>query len=117
MLENACRVAVPGAKPAVIEFVQTFGDLVNFHPHVHVLAADGVYRADGTFVPLPAIPEALLEGGFRRAVLDFLVGKGAISDEFRGRMLGWRYKTNQTTPCFLNQASMRFQPSSAASLR
>ena len=24
-------------------------------------------------------------------MLDFLVGKGAISDEFRGRMLGWRY--------------------------
>jgi hypothetical protein len=26
-------------------------------------------------------------------------------------------ETNQTTPCFLNQASMRFQPSSAACLR
>jgi len=33
---------------------------VNFHPHVHVLAAEGVFRADGTFVPLPPIPEALL---------------------------------------------------------
>jgi hypothetical protein len=91
LLEKACRVALPGAKPAFIEFVQTFGDLVTFHPHVHVLAADGVFRADGTFMPLPPIPEALLEGGFRRAVLDFLVGKGAISDELRGRMLGWRY--------------------------
>ena len=33
---------------------------MNFHPHVHVLAAEGVFRADGTFVPLPPIPEALL---------------------------------------------------------
>jgi hypothetical protein len=82
---------VPGEQPAFIEFVQTFGDLVNFNPHVHVLAADGVFQADGTFVHLPPIPEALLEGGFRRAVLDFLVGERAISEELRERMLGWRY--------------------------
>jgi hypothetical protein len=91
LLENACRAAGPDIKPAFIEFVQTFGDLVNFHPHVHVLAADGVFRADGTFVPLPAIPEALLERGFRRAVLEFLVRQGALSDVLRDRMLGWRY--------------------------
>jgi hypothetical protein len=63
---------VPGARPAFIEFVQTFGDLVNFHPHVHVLAADGIFRDDGVCVELPPIPEAMLEGGFRRAVLDLL---------------------------------------------
>jgi hypothetical protein len=34
--------------------------LVNFHPHVHALAAEGVFRADGAFVALPAIPQALL---------------------------------------------------------
>jgi hypothetical protein len=80
-------------RPAFIEFVQTFGDLVNFHPHVHVhvLAVDGVFRADGAFLELPPIPEALLDGGFRRAVLDFLVEERAISEELRGRMLGWRY--------------------------
>jgi hypothetical protein len=66
LLEKACRAAIPDARPAFIEFVQTFGDLVNFHPHVHVLAADGVFRADGAFVRLPAIPEALLEGKARR---------------------------------------------------
>jgi hypothetical protein len=88
VLEKAYRAAAPGARPAFIEFVQTFGDLVNFHPHVHVLAADGVFRADGTFVPLPPIPEALLERDFRRAVLEFLVGAKAISEDLRDRMLG-----------------------------
>jgi hypothetical protein len=33
----------------------------------------------------------LLGRGFRRAVLDFLVGEGAISEELRARMLGRRY--------------------------
>ena len=55
---------------------------------MHVLAADGVFGADGSFVELPPIPEALLEGGFRRAVLDFLVDERAISEELRSRMLG-----------------------------
>jgi len=48
---------------------------------MHVLAADGVFRANGVFIELPPIPEALLEGGFRRAVLDFLVAERAISEE------------------------------------
>jgi len=53
--------------------IQTFGDLANFNPHVHVLAADGAFLPDGTFVPLPPVPEERLLEGFRRAVLEFLV--------------------------------------------
>ena len=51
--------------PGLILFVQTFGDLLTFNPHIHVLAADGAFRADGVFVVLPAIPVKLLERGFR----------------------------------------------------
>src|SRR5437667_10341926 len=43
-------------RPGLILFVQTFGDLLTFNPHIHVLAADGVFRADGAFVVMPAIP-------------------------------------------------------------
>lgn len=45
-----------------------FGDLVNFHPHAHVLAADGVFCADGTFLPLPPVPEGLRERRHRQLV-------------------------------------------------
>ena len=65
--------------------MQTFGDLANFNPHLHVLAADGRFTA------LAPVPEALLAEGFRRAVLAFLVKAGAIADELRVKMLGWRY--------------------------
>ena len=68
-----------------------FGDLANFNPHLHVLAADGVFGADGGFIALPAVPEALLCEGFRRAVLAFLVKERAITGELRTKMLGWRY--------------------------
>ena len=71
--------------------MQTFGDLANFNPHVHVLAADGAFLPDRRFVPLPAVPEGLLTEGFRRAVLEFLVQHAAISGELRSKLLGWRY--------------------------
>ncbi len=53
----------------MILFVQTFGDLVTFNPHVHVRAADGVFREDGTFFVLPPVPRGLLERRFRTEVL------------------------------------------------
>jgi hypothetical protein len=37
---NPFAEAAPGARPCLILFVQAFGDLANFNPHVHVLAAD-----------------------------------------------------------------------------
>ena len=91
LLGEAYAEALPGSRPGLILFVQTFGDLVNFHPHVHVLAADGVFRADGTFLCLPPVPEELLREGFRQAVLDFLVKERAIPAELRSRLLEWRH--------------------------
>jgi len=37
------------------------------------------------------VPERLLVEGFRRAVLEFLVRQQGLSEELRGRMLGWCY--------------------------
>jgi hypothetical protein len=75
-------------------FVQTFGDLLNFNSHLHVLAADGAFIPGGRFVALPRVPASLLAEGFRRAVLDFLVENEALSEEFRGRMLAFPTATS-----------------------
>ena len=75
----------------MILFVQTFGDLVIFNPHIHVLAADGVFRADSVFVVLPAIPVKLLERGFRPEVLKPLVAERAIGERLSVSMLAWRH--------------------------
>ena len=91
LLVDAYAEAAPGARPGLILFVQTFGDLANFNPHVHVLAADGAFLPDGRFVPLPAVPEQLLAEGLRRAVLEFFVRQQVLSEELRSRMFGWRY--------------------------
>ena len=91
LLLGAYARALPGTRPGLILFVQTFGDLANFNPHVHVLAADGAFLPGGRFVPLPAVPEGLLAEGFRRAVLGFLAEKGAVCEDLRRKLLGWRY--------------------------
>ena len=91
MLVDAYVEAAPGTRPGLILFVQTFGDLANFNPHVHVLATDGAFLPDATFVPLPAVPERLLAEQFRRAVLEFLVQQQALSKALCTRLLGWRH--------------------------
>jgi len=91
LLVEAYAEALPGARPGLILFVQTFGDLANFNPHVRVRAADGAFLPHGRFMPLPAVPEGLLAEGFRRAVLALLVAKGAVSEDLRCKLLGWRY--------------------------
>jgi Transposase zinc-binding domain/Putative transposase len=89
LLLEAYALAAPGARPGLILFVQTFGDLANFNPHVHVLATDGAFLADGSFVALPPVPEALLAERFRHAVLALLAKRGAISQALRAKLLGW----------------------------
>jgi len=83
--------ARPGARPGIILFVQTFGDLVNFNPHIHVLAADGAFDADGLFSVLPPVPRKVVEPWFRAEVLTLLRQEGVISETLAGRMLAWRH--------------------------
>jgi hypothetical protein len=42
----------PAAVPGVVASIQTFGTLLNWHPHLHLLVTDGAYRRDASFVPL-----------------------------------------------------------------
>ena len=41
--------------PGVIGAIQTFGDLVHWHPHIHVISNEGVFLPDGSFVALPKV--------------------------------------------------------------
>ena len=56
-----------------------------------MLAADGVFGAEGSFIALPAVPGALHAEGFRRAVLEFLSANEALSEELCAKMLCWRH--------------------------
>jgi hypothetical protein len=90
-LMQAYGAALPRARPRFILFVQTFGDLVNFNPHVHALVADGVFEASGRFIPLPPTPEALLGERLRREMLGPPRSKRRDLPPLAGQMLAWRH--------------------------
>ena len=55
----------PDAVPGMVGAIQTFGQLIHFHSHIHALVTEGVFLADlsawehvqagGTFLPLPKL--------------------------------------------------------------
>jgi hypothetical protein len=46
------------ALPAAIVSLQTAGEFLNWHPHLHVLAPAGAFRTDGSFIPSPVFDAA-----------------------------------------------------------
>jgi len=47
------RLELPDGQLGAVAAVQTFGDYLNFHPHLHVLAASGLVDREGRFHVLP----------------------------------------------------------------
>jgi hypothetical protein len=78
------------AVPGVVVSIQTFGDLVNFHPHLHCLVTDGCFMANDWFYVLPEIDIKKLESLFRHKVLKLLLSEKRISEELVEKLLSWK---------------------------
>ncbi len=53
LLETYRAVLGDDAIPGGIIAIQTFGQLLHFHPHIHGLVTDGAFAPDGRFLRLP----------------------------------------------------------------
>jgi hypothetical protein len=78
---------VPGAVVAI----QTFGQLIHWHPHIHALVTDGAFTPDGTFIPLPAIEDEPFVRSFQERIFALLLAKGRITDATVSQMRSWRH--------------------------
>ena len=85
----------PRGQPAFVLYVQTFGDLVTFNPHINAVVADGVFLPSETFRVLPPLPEAALREALRHQLLDFLCSEGVLDTALAERMLEWREKARR----------------------
>jgi hypothetical protein len=81
----------PRGAPGIILALQTFGQDVTFHPHIHALATEGLLRPDDTFVPVPTIDAPLLEHAFRRRVFNLLLRCGKITPAIVEAMHSWHH--------------------------
>ena len=77
--------AVPGASIAV----QTYGDFLNFNPHLHAIVSDGCFLEDGSFRMAPGFMLEDLDEAFRYEVLKMLKKEGKINDAIIENMLSW----------------------------
>ena len=82
---------LPDGEVGLIMVIQTFGDYLNFHPHIHVLAADGLFRKSGLFHVMPNRDIKPLEEIFRDQVLKFLIHEGRTEPEFAEKIRNWRH--------------------------
>ncbi len=76
-------------RPGVIAAIQTFGDRINLHMHLHFLVTEGGTDEAGVFHKIPRIDDSRLAEIFAREVLTFLVGRELLSPEWAERILSW----------------------------
>ncbi len=79
------------AAPGMVATVQTFGDLIHWHPHVHAIISEGVFRKDGTFVGVPELDLSTCVARWQKKVFALLVRKGKIDPDVVESMRRWAH--------------------------
>jgi len=69
--------------------IQTFGDRINLHMHLHFLVTEGGTDEADVFHKIPRIDDSRLAEIFAREVLAMLVRKELLSPEWAERILSW----------------------------
>lgn len=77
--------------PGCVIAVQTFGEFLNFNPHLHIIATDGCFCPDGSFMT-GITPDAVdLEAAFTIEVFDMLIKEGKIGRIIIDNMNSWEH--------------------------
>ena len=92
-LKHFFRTALnmPTGDIGAVMAIQTFGDYGRWHPHLHVIVADGLFTESGSFYVMPKVDLVPLQALFRAAVLKMLLKEGKIDEDFVRKIMRWRY--------------------------
>jgi len=72
--------------------IHTFGEYPDkFHPHLHAIVTDGLFRDTGTFYVMRDVDISPLENLFRAEVFRFLKKEGKITTELIQKLMAWRH--------------------------
>ena len=74
------------ALPGMIVAIQTHGELLHWHPHIHALVTCGAFTAEGQFLETPEIDKERLRAAWREEVFSLTKSGDTILviDELRG---------------------------------
>jgi len=104
LLKDLCRIAheclrdvmrtsldQPEGMPGIVMVIHTFGEYLDFHPHLHLLMADGLFLRDERFLVLPENGMNAVEELFRARLITFLTGKGLLPPERAQMLKSWKH--------------------------
>jgi ribosomal protein S27E len=77
--------------PGVVAVIQTFGDRINFHPHIHVLVTEGGTAPDGVFHHVGRFHDEVIREIFTHEVFSLLLREKLIGLPLAGKILRWRH--------------------------
>ena len=81
----------PDGTPGCVMALHTWGNLLNWHPHLHCIALNGAMSPDGMFLPIDSIDTELLSEYFAENVYSFLLKAELISLETASNMKSWQH--------------------------
>ncbi|KPA11577.1 transposase, partial [Candidatus Magnetomorum sp. HK-1] len=75
----------------MVVVIQTFGEYLNYHPHLHAIVADGLFNDNGSFFVMPEKDNKKLEQLFRLKVIQLLVRECYLAKKMGNNLLNWRH--------------------------
>lgn len=91
-LEFFLKTSCPGdSMPGAVVAIQTFGDLLSYHPHLHILITDGCFQGESEFTRAPAFDWDKLEELFKMKIFGLLLKEGRITIELIEKLRTWQH--------------------------
>ncbi len=75
----------------MVTFIQTFGEKVYPHPHLHVLVSRGGWTLAGEWIPVPYVDPKAAERLICHKVLSFPRREDVISQERLELLVSWKH--------------------------
>ncbi len=77
------------ALPGMIVAIQTHGELLHWHPHIHALVTCGAFTPEGGFLEVPQLDKERLRAAWREEVFSLYLAEGKIDAAVVENMRGW----------------------------
>ena len=77
--------------PGMIAAIQTHGELLHWHPHLHVLITCGAFTPEGDFLELPEFDMQRLLVAWQEAVFELYLAEEKIEPEVVENMRSWQH--------------------------
>jgi hypothetical protein len=80
---------LPEGQVGIALCIQTFGEYLGWHPHIHAVVTDGLFTDKGWFYVLPGRDIKPLEELFRNKVIKMLVSEKLLNESMGRNLLSW----------------------------